>query len=152
MNTTSTDPASWLSRLLKGISAVVFLVGFVTFDYFMFKHEYVLAVAVLAASLLSAPFIIADSWRARFSGVLVMLVVFLSLLAGSAAYFALFSLQWFERVFNNKASGPLGLAIFLFVFAGIGGYVGYGCVRLIARWSGPSRQEQMEAKGDISVS
>ena len=152
MKNGSTSSATWVSLVLKSIGAVVFLVGFVTFDYFMFEHEYAAAIVVLAACLLLAPFLVADSWQGRSAGVVVMLFVFLGLLAGTAVFFSMFNFHWFDRVFNNKGGGLAPWAIFLFVFAGIGGYSGYGCVRLIAWWRGPVRREHGEPNGDGSVS
>jgi hypothetical protein len=55
----------------------------------------------------------------------VLALVVPSFVAGGVAgffiYFAAFSFRWFEALYNDKGSGPLGLVLFVCGFAVAGG-------------------------------
>ena len=46
-------------------------------------------------------------------------------------YFQMFHFHWFEAVFNDKGSGPLGLIVSAILGIAIGGYIGFRIVRRV---------------------
>lgn len=108
--------------------AVFFFLGF-QFLKAMSDHRWIPALLSAAGVFAAIPW---TSHRAAARNCLTASIA-LSVGTCSAAgmmlfYFMLFQLDWFERIFNDKGMGPLGL----FVFAGAGFAAGaYLCWRLL---------------------
>jgi hypothetical protein len=109
---------------------VVFIVGIATFCWCMFLREFLFAGTSLAIALVSIPFVTDEPLRIRIAASFVMLFAVLGLFLGGIAYFCMFHFKWWDAIFNNKGSGPLGLIFFAFIFSAAGFYCGFRLVRL----------------------
>ena len=91
--------AAWLAVLAASLS--------------MAAHQrYVWAAAGTAACVVTIPLSSRRSWRERAALSAILLCGLIGLAAGVTGYFSLFRLAWFDSVFNDKGTGPLGLIVF----------------------------------------
>jgi hypothetical protein len=85
----------------------------------LFLHGYWLVAAVVGL----LPFLILvlsdqeTGWRGRIAGCLIFLLAAIGGWAGFRIYWAMFSFEWFNSIFNDDAAGPLGMFFFLVAFA-----------------------------------
>jgi hypothetical protein len=91
-------------------------------------HGYPRLVAATAIlGFIAAAACVGHSWRERIALALTVPYFVAGGVAGFFVYLAMFSLPWFEAIFNDKGSGPLGLLLFVcgFSVAGVlaGGWV-----------------------------
>jgi hypothetical protein len=135
-NTIDAAP-SMTTRVLRLVFNTVVVLGFTSLMagaiWLLLNRHLVAAALVCTTSLMTIPFAAQGSWRERILASLVMPFSMAGLVVGVTLYFLLFYFSWFEAIFNSKGSGPFGLIVFAFAFAGGGGFVGYRCVDLAVR-------------------
>lgn len=112
---------SWGRRLARVLGQTVVFVAFVagvaeTLSLLIEGQRGWAALSAVALGVVT-PLFLEGTWRERLLACLWVPVCVLLGVGGVAFYFRLFRFSWFEAVFNNKGSWPLGLLLFFLGFA-----------------------------------
>jgi hypothetical protein len=130
--TRSTSRQPTLS-LLHALAVLLWIGALASCVWLFSNRSFLLAGLGGSLSIMAIPVVAARSWKERMAATLVMPFVGLGLVGGVALFFALLTFSWFERVFNTKGGGLLGLVGFAFGLSFAGGYVGYRCLTVAGR-------------------
>lgn len=114
-----------VARIVLRAGVVVFFTGLLGLCVGLYDHGYPRLVATIALiGFMAAAALAGHSWRERVALALSVPFFVAGGAAGFLVYLGLFSFRWFEAIFNDKGSGPLGLLIFVCGFAVAGGLGG----------------------------
>lgn len=116
-----------VARMAVRAGVAVSFAGVVAGTAWLFYHGYPrLAATAAVLSFMAAAACGGQSWRERAALALAVPSWVADGVAGFFIYLAAFSFRWFDALFNDKGSGPLGLLLFVCGFAVAG--------RLAAGW------------------
>lgn len=133
--TVTTTPGVPLTMRQRALSAVV-VVAFLTLGYVALRqflsHRWMLSFVAASASLMCIPLVDhTHSFRERCLASFVMPFAMGGLAFFVSLYFMMFQFAWFEAIFNDKGSGPLGLIVTALVGLVAGGIVGWRIVKCV---------------------
>ena len=101
-------------------------------------RQWLRASVYLAGSLSAIPWALHDS-RARdcLAGSIVIAFGSLCAAAAQVCYFAMFEIDWFNGIFNDKGAGEFGMLLFGAVAFAMGGYLCWSLLALTRLTSSP---------------
>jgi len=91
--------------------------------------HYRIATTLFALFLAIAPLCFSEPWIKRISFSLSAQFAIFGGCVGFFLYPQMFSFYWFKATFNEKGAGPVGLMLFVVLFATISGAVAYWLIR-----------------------
>lgn len=123
-------------RVLHCVVTGIAFLAFFSLGYLAIRHildrNWVVSLLTASASLMCIPFVDQTSTlRQRFSASLIMPFAVAGLAGFILLYFGMFQLAWFERIFNDKGLGPIGLIVSALIGFGAGALVGWCVVQRI---------------------
>ena len=136
-------------KITRASIAVSATCAFLWFGYVflnaMIDREWLRAVASVTVALAAIPWASheTDARNCLCASVAISIGA-ISAIASVLLYLKMFDFEWFERIFNDKGTGPLGM----FLFAGVGfAFGGYVCWRLLALKRLPRNGSMTESFG-----
>jgi hypothetical protein len=129
-------PVHIVRYVVAGIATLAFLYFGYAFVRGMLDRTWWAAVGFAAISLAAVPWASTSSRpRDCLVGSLMMPVCVAGATLGAIVYFSMFQFGWFERIFNDKGSGPFGLIVFVVAGFGLGGLLAWWLLSLL--WRAP---------------
>lgn len=108
-----------------------FALGCIAIQRFL-NREWMIALLAASASLMCIPWVDQTSQaRERLAVSLVMPFAMAGLACTVLLYFQMFSFAWFEAIFNDKGSGPIGLMVSAITGLAAGGCMGWRLLRQV---------------------
>ena len=125
-------PVRIVRKFLAGIATLVFLYFGYAFVCGMMDRTWWSAVGFAAISLAAVPWSSTSAQlRDCLAGSLMMPVCVAGATLAAIGYFSMFQFDWFERIFNDKGSGPFGLIVSVVAGFGLGGLVAWWLLALL---------------------
>ena len=119
-----------LQLLVVTLAIGFFLLFGYLFVVSMWAKQWFVAIALLACSLGSIPWVVAESEiQDRLAATVAIVLATVTAALAQLVYFSLFNVQWFERIFNDKGMGEFGMLAFGLIGFCIGGVAGWKLMR-----------------------
>lgn len=133
-------PASrtFRQKLIRHASSTVVVGAFFAIGYFAIRQwlegQWLVAIFGAVVSLMCIPLVDhSSSIRKRLIASCLMPLPMVGLATFIFIYFQLFRIPWFERLFNDKGSGPVGLILFALPGFGAGCYLSWFILNFLCR-------------------
>ncbi|MDZ7618407.1 MAG: hypothetical protein U1E05_15485 [Patescibacteria group bacterium] len=133
------SPGFWRYAIATLATGTFLYLGYL-FLVSMRSRQWPEATIYLVGSLSSIPWALNEcKIRDCFAGSIVVAIATLSAVASEFVYFAMFELDWFARIFNDKGAGEFGMLLFGISGFGVGGYACWRILALLRLTSSPHR-------------
>lgn len=137
-------------RLTRHALSTVVVVAFLAIGYIairqLFDGHLFVAFMAGSASLMCIPLVDHTSdFRQRLFASCLMPFAMAGLALFVMLYFKLFRIAWFERLFNDKGSGPVGMIFFALTGMVAGGYIGWRILTILG-WREAGRTDPPEPR------